>query len=64
MLGVPGRADFPDAVTERGRKHLHELAAVARAGGRAVQWFLVERTDCDACGIAARLALARDGPPL
>ncbi len=55
MLGAPGRADFPDAVTERGRKHLHELAAVARAGGRAVQWFLVDRTDCDACGIAGAI---------
>lgn len=36
---------FPDAVTERGRKHLEELTAVVRAGGRAVQFFLVSRAD-------------------
>jgi sugar fermentation stimulation protein A len=37
---------FPDAVTERGRKHLRELAAMARAGHRAVIFFLVNREDC------------------
>jgi sugar fermentation stimulation protein A len=36
---------FPDAVTERGKKHLTELARVARAGERAVQLFLVSRSD-------------------
>jgi sugar fermentation stimulation protein A len=39
---------FPDAVTERGRKHLGELADVVRAGGRAVQFFLVGRSDVTA----------------
>lgn len=36
---------FPDAVTERGRKHLGELAKVVEAGHRAVQLFLISRGD-------------------
>ena len=41
---VRGRtALFPDAVTERGRKHLGELIQVAAAGERAVQFFFVSR---------------------
>jgi len=36
---------FPDAVTERGTKHLTELARLARAGSRAVQFFFVNRAD-------------------
>lgn len=38
---------FPDAVTERGRKHLRELARVARRGERAVQFFFVSRADVE-----------------
>jgi len=38
---------FPDAVTERGRKHLRELTAMARAGHRAVQLFFVSRGDVE-----------------
>lgn len=53
MLGAPGRADFPDAVSTRGQKHLAELTDVAQAGGVAVQFYLVDRTDCHAAGIAA-----------
>ena len=40
-------AMFPDAVTERGRKHLRELMAQVAAGDRAVQFFFVQRRDCD-----------------
>ena len=36
-----GVAMFPDAVTERGRKHLLELAEMARQGMRAVVLFVV-----------------------
>jgi sugar fermentation stimulation protein A len=40
-----GCALFPDAPTERGRRHLQELAAVARAGGHALVAFVVQRPD-------------------
>lgn len=45
-------ARFPDSVTERGRKHLGELERLVREGDRAVMFFLVNRTDCDAMGAA------------
>ena len=37
-----GRAYFPDAPTERGRKHLRHLAEYARQGGRAYICFVVQ----------------------
>ncbi|KZY32355.1 sugar fermentation stimulation protein SfsA [Roseovarius sp. HI0049] len=49
----PGLAEFPDSVTARGRKHLLELAEMARAGHRAVMLFLVQRTDCAEVTLAA-----------
>jgi sugar fermentation stimulation protein A len=39
---------FPDAVTERGTKHLRELMAMAAAGDRAVLFFCASRTDARA----------------
>lgn len=36
---------FPDAVTTRGKKHLEELAQMAKEGHRAVMLFIVQRTD-------------------
>jgi len=38
---------FPDAVTERGLKHLRELQAMVREGHRAAIAFFVHRTDVD-----------------
>jgi sugar fermentation stimulation protein A len=45
LLCEDGNYAFPDAVTERGRKHLYELIEMARAGHRAVMFFLVQRSD-------------------
>lgn len=39
-------AFFPDAKTERGRKHLHELEKLLSANVTAEMLFLVQRTDC------------------
>lgn len=47
-----GLAEFPDSVTARGARHLADLAEMARAGHRAVLFYLVQRTDCDAVAVA------------
>jgi sugar fermentation stimulation protein A len=39
------RALFPDAVTERGRKHLQTLIRVKKSGLRAVMLYVVQRMD-------------------
>lgn len=41
-------ASFPDAVTERGQKHLRELARARIEGYRAVIFFLVQRCEATA----------------
>jgi sugar fermentation stimulation protein A len=38
-------AMFPDAVTERGVKHLRELSGLVRQGYRAAVFFLIQRSD-------------------
>jgi sugar fermentation stimulation protein A len=40
-----GRAMFPDAVTERGQKHLEELEHLVSLGRRGVIFFLIQRMD-------------------
>jgi sugar fermentation stimulation protein A len=57
LMRAPGLAEFPDAVTKRGAKHLAELAAVAAGGARAVMLFLIQIAS------ARRFALARDIDP-
>ena len=57
LMRRQGRAEFPDAVTARGAKHLDELAAMVAAGCRAVMLFLIQ------IGSAQRFALARDIDP-
>jgi sugar fermentation stimulation protein A len=49
---------FPDAVTERGTKHLRELQAMVREGHRAAIALFVHRTDVD------RFDAARDIDPV
>jgi sugar fermentation stimulation protein A len=46
-------AEFPDAVTVRGTKHLGALARQVAAGARAVVIYVVQRTDCADFRIAA-----------
>ena len=45
LLADDGCYAFPDAVTERGRKHLNELVDVIKAGHRAAMLYVVPRTD-------------------
>ncbi|MBF7144559.1 MULTISPECIES: DNA/RNA nuclease SfsA [Pseudomonas] len=49
-LGFEGGvvAAFPDAVTQRGARHLRELAALASRGTRAIQLFCVNLTGVEA----------------
>jgi sugar fermentation stimulation protein A len=57
LMRQPGLAEFPDAVTARGARHLDELADMVAAGGRAVMLYLIQ-----ICS-AQRFALARDVDP-
>ncbi len=45
-------AEFPDAVTARGTKHLGELADQVKAGHRAVMFYLIQREDCESFTLA------------
>lgn len=46
-------AQFPDAVTVRGTKHLNELIQMVKEGHRAVMLYLAQRADCQAFSVAA-----------
>jgi sugar fermentation stimulation protein A len=46
-LAVDGTAAFPDAVSERGTKHLKELIRLKRQGHRAAIVFVIQRGDCE-----------------
>lgn len=50
---APHIGEFPDAVTERGTRHLRELAAVRAGGDRAMLLYLVQRGDCETVRVAA-----------
>ena len=54
---TPGLAEFPDCVTTRGAKHLHELIGMVKAGYRAVVVFCIQRHD------VKRFTIARDCDP-
>ncbi len=57
LMRRAGLAEFPDAETARGARHLDELCMAAAAGHRAVMLFLIQIPSAD------RLALARDIDP-
>jgi sugar fermentation stimulation protein A len=57
LMRQPRLAEFPDAVTARGSKHLAALIATAAAGARAIMLFVVQ------IGSADRFTLARDIDP-
>lgn len=46
LIDNEGHCLFPDAVTERGQKHLGELLELKRKGIRAAMLFIVQREDC------------------
>jgi sugar fermentation stimulation protein A len=45
LVEADGVYRFPDAVTKRGLKHLHELREMKRQGHRAVMLFAIQRSD-------------------
>jgi sugar fermentation stimulation protein A len=57
LMRTKGIAEFPDAVTARGARHLDELGRMVVAGNRAVMLFLIQ------IGSAERFAVARDVDP-
>lgn len=57
MARRSGLAEFPDSVTERGTRHLGELADMVRQGHRAMMVYLIQRGDPET------FSLARDVDP-
>jgi sugar fermentation stimulation protein A len=57
LMRRTGLAEFPDSVTARGARHLDELAAMVKAGHRAVMLYVIQ------IGSARGFALARDIDP-
>ena len=52
MMRKAGFAEFPDSITERGAKHLAEMADMVRAGHRAVMVYLIQRADAKSFSLA------------
>jgi sugar fermentation stimulation protein A len=57
LMRRPRLAEFPDSVTERGAKHMRELAQMRAKGARAVLLFVIQIPS------ANRFAIARDIDP-
>ena len=54
LMREPQLAEFPDCVTERGAKHVRELARMRADGARAVMLYVIQIPSAD------RFAIARD----
>ena len=52
LVRKPGLAEFPDCVTERGAKHLRELAAMRASGMRAVLLFIIQVPSAERFSVA------------
>jgi len=52
---LPGVAQFPDAITTRGQKHLQNLIDEVKKGNNAVMVYLINRTDCDKFKVAGHI---------
>jgi sugar fermentation stimulation protein A len=57
LMRKPRLAEFPDCVTNRGAKHMRELATLQAIGARAVLLFIIQVPSAD------RFAVARDIDP-
>jgi len=52
LVRKSGLAEFPDAVTTRGTKHLNELMKAKKNGYKSFILFLIQREECDSFRIA------------
>ncbi len=52
LLRKKGLAEFPDAVTSRGAKHIKELLQASKKGYKIYICFVIQRDDCDKFSIA------------
>ncbi len=55
LMRARGLAEFPDCVAARSARHLRELAERVHEGDRAVQLFVIQRTDCERFAACADL---------
>lgn len=58
LLEGEGLAQFPDAVTERGRRHLLDLIRVKREGLRAAMLYVIARSDATSFSPASHIDLS------
>jgi sugar fermentation stimulation protein A len=57
LMRKPRLAEFPDSVTQRGARHLDELAVAVVGGARAIMLFVIQIPSAD------RFTIARDVDP-
>ncbi|MEO0544619.1 MAG: DNA/RNA nuclease SfsA [Pseudomonadota bacterium] len=55
LMRRQGLAEFPDSITSRGAKHLHELARIKSSDTRSIMVFIIQRADCEAFSLCRDL---------